>query len=449
MNKKAPKDKRPSYIPLQIIKFHWGLINFKEKLSLIWPWIILCFTLLITGYNYNSVSFFQININLLGSIVSVLGAFIGIIKFRKKYLKDAFLRAEKSKDLQKISDKIYPSIIEENSEYVNYDFKVRGGNDDGILISRKVNAYLRENANNIQLVQNKKRYKKLINELKSNPQFYKNALLDCHFESRKNKKMFFNEAKISLVTTPELDSTHFEVFESNYFMSYLTNELSTLNIMNYKDKAKPKTIWRGINNYPFNIKSKRIESLENSLKSNHMGGNTIAFTQQGKMIFWQQGDSAQRSAGLLAPTGSGSLDYADYEYAKKKNSSLKTMVIHGMERELLEESHEHGDKIVDFVEETRILGFYRWVGKAGLPGFLGISKLKLGSIVNPNASETENPDLVVTEYDVNDKASLIYAIEDLIGARKNEISVPLYANLLTLKQTLEEDEEYISFIYPK
>jgi hypothetical protein len=421
----------------------------KEKLLLFWPWLVMACTLLFTLINYRNGELSGGALVIISTGMSIAGAILGVYNFFKVYLKKVFIQTEKSKDLENISDNILPSIIEEGSDYVSHQFKVRGEHDDSILMSDSVNRHLREKAKKIKLVEKEEWYGFLIREFKSDPEFYKNALLDCHFQSRESKSMFFNEEKISLFNTLKKDTAYLEVFKSNYFTSYLTNDLVTKDIINYKNKRTPKRIWMGITKYPFNPKSNRILNLENSKMSNHIGGNTIAFTQEGKMMFWRQGKSSKRSVGLLAPTGSGSLDYADFEFSMNRDSSLESMIVRGMERELLEEGHEEGERIVDFVEKTKIIGFYRWVNKAGLPGFLGVSKLKLGTIINPNTSETDNPDWLVTEYDVYDKKSLEFAIKDLKENRKNEISVPLFANLLALEQVLQEDEEYLQFIYPK
>lgn len=159
-------------------------------------------------------------------------------------------------------------------------------------------------------------------------------LINQHYKSRRKGSMFFNDDKISLNSSLIQDATKLNVFKSCYYLSYLTNDISTLDIEDVSNKAEPDVIWAGLENFPYNKGNQsspnRMKTLESSNMSNHLGGNTIAFTSSGRMVLWRQSNTAIRSNGLLAPTGSGSLDYLDYESLVDKK--LNQLAIKGMER---------------------------------------------------------------------------------------------------------------------
>jgi hypothetical protein len=237
----------------------------------------------------------------------------------------------------------------------------------------------------------------------------------------------------------------------------VTNDLCTLNAEDHSNEQEPDLLWQGASYFPCeelnaanNSSSipRRMKTLESSLMSNHIGGNTLAFTNSGRLILWRQGKRAQRSVGLLAPTGSGSLNFEDYSRLENKN--LGNLVITGMERELLEECHPSGSNIIsskDFIIVTKVIGFYRWIGKAGLPGFLGVTKLAVEiQDMAPNISEIDNPKHIKTDYPAENYEQLNSTLNELLSSPE-KLSVPLCANLICLKNILHKEPQYLKFLF--
>lgn len=112
-----------------------------------------------------------------------------------------------------------------------------------------------------------------------------------------------------------------------------------------------------------------------------------------------------------------------------------------MNRELLEES----TKKIDFsqIAQTKVIGFFRWLSRAGLPQFVGITKLKLSftelsfnaaEVRRPNAHENE----IALEHKINDMTELkAYLTAE---KKKENLSVPLYYNIFALLQYIENSE---------
>ncbi len=434
--KKAPRYKKPSIIPLSSIIFHFlYLFGIGKKIYRIFVLLVI----LVSGI----IGIFTSQNWIL--IITVVGFIVGLYDWYSAYFKTSNLRITESRELPRLFRTIKPSKQEEESGYVNYYIDDR---QDSILMSKKVNCYLRNHARQIQVVLKPNQFKKISSRLKSKADFYKNILVFKNFESRKENKMFSNDKKISLLTTIIPNIQRIFIFESCYYLSYLTNDLSTFDVEDSSDPSSPDSLWSGIDNFPYEPgntpNNHRLKSLESSFLSNHIGGNTIAITNSGRLALWRQGRSALRSVGLLAPTGSGSLDYEDYKVLNRKN--LAAMVIKGMERELLEECHTSGSEIRNIIRETKIIGFYRWVGKAGLPGFLGITKLNVEmNDMTPNISEVDNPKKIQTDYPAENLIQLRETVDELMNSPN--LSVPLYANLFALKDVIENDSEYLNFLF--
>src|SRR6202000_2507747 len=109
-----------------------------------------------------------------------------------------------------------------------------------------------------------------------------------------------------------------------------------------REKSSPQTIYADLTGmYPLTIRGDKSQllSLDDSQLSNHMGASTIALFRQTDgscvVVLPEQGAKAARSAGLLAPTGSGSLDWADVSQAPSLD--LLSLIARGANRELFEE----------------------------------------------------------------------------------------------------------------
>ena len=124
-----------------------------------------------------------------------------------------------------------------------------------------------------------------------------------------------------------------------------------------------------------------LEPLERSGLANGIGISTVAFTADGRLVVpWQDGRSMS-SAGLIAPSGSGSVEPPDLggttgwrrRPVAAEGTLLREVVRRAMERELVEECHiGYAD-----IEWTEVLGYFRWVTKGAKPEYVGVTRLRL------------------------------------------------------------------------
>jgi hypothetical protein len=206
-------------------------------------------------------------------------------------------------------------------------------------------------------------------------------------------KRFFNEDKVSIRT--ELNAAQLQrdgqpvtIGKTSYIASALTNDACANKLIRAGDRTG--AIYADLSEmFPVEWRdgARHFLSLDDSQLSNHAGASTIALFRESNgscvVVLPVQGISAARSAGLLAPTGSGSLDWADVEQSLPQN--LLSVIERGATRELCEEQGLIGlgrsgrilDRVVEEHEiQTYVLGFYRWLDYGGLPQFCCISTLE-------------------------------------------------------------------------
>ena len=105
---------------------------------------------------------------------------------------------------------------------------------------------------------------------------------------------------------------------------------------------------------------------------NIMGVSTIAVTSDGFLVLNRQSSCSSANAGRIAPSGSGSVDYADYlELTDSLDTvCLDDVLIKAAERELKEESC-----IGDVGIETRLIGHFKLISRGGKGDFMCVSRL--------------------------------------------------------------------------
>jgi hypothetical protein len=116
----------------------------------------------------------------------------------------------------------------------------------------------------------------------------------------------------------------------------------------------------------------RLVTLAASRLANNIGISTLAFTSDDLLLVVHQSQRNVASPRLLAPSGSGTLEPGDLT-AAGVSASLQDVLVHGMERELCEETGISANDVVG----TRVVGFGRWLERGAKPEFFGVTRLKI------------------------------------------------------------------------
>jgi hypothetical protein len=237
-------------------------------------------------------------------------------------------------------------------------------------------------------------------------------------------KMFFNEKKLCLSKDINIGTKSVTCHRGTYYDTFLTNIINGKQIISNQDDSIIASAEEFI---PIKFKDNDgfIKDITSSVVNNEIGISTIAITSDNYLIIWTQNRVAQSSNGLLVPTGSGSCDWAD-----KTSNNFSQVIKNAMKRELWEESGATKIcKKYNEIGETIILGYFRWLAKAGKPEFVGLTKVNSDLI---SFVEDKKEVFARKEYCINK----IDDINDIIGEiRKcDNVSVPLHMNLLCLER---------------
>jgi hypothetical protein len=268
-------------------------------------------------------------------------------------------------------------------------------------------------------------------------------------------KRFFNDRKVSLRTELNVDQLTqpgrmVTLGKTSYIASALTNDACVNRLV--REKSSPETIYADLTEmYPLTIRNgdAHLLSLDDSQLSNHMGASTIALFRQTNgtcvVVLPEQGAKAARSAGLLAPTGSGSLDWADVSHSSSKD--LLALITRGANRELFEEQGilglgRKGSPLDELLKlhrvDTYVLGYFRWLNFGGLPQFCCMSTLWDVNVEDLRPDERELGPYASSGGHPYQKRA-ITSVEDLgaycgdLLTKPERLSVPLAVNLTLVK----------------
>ncbi len=202
----------------------------------------------------------------------------------------------------------------------------------------------------------------------------------------KNKKTIFNSELLRQSTHLGLEKrgdgmVKFEpvmVQKTDYFAGQCTHETV---YHEYSDDTTLAENFKGSRFLCAQVEGAQVLlDMTQSHCANFLGASTLVITKDQKMILGQQGAASMANARRYAPSGSGSVDYADVKHAAKRFAkklreeerklSLDDVVIYAMEREFFEESYNEAqyDQI-----RSSIIGYVRLLERGGKPDFFGVS----------------------------------------------------------------------------
>ena len=183
-----------------------------------------------------------------------------------------------------------------------------------------------------------------------------------------------------LVLTDGLLPKSVEVQKTRYFSGLATNDVSWLEINSRPVSAlfSPlKLVYDGFSLFMNQVGALRtLAPLAGSRCSNHLGVSTMATTRDGVVLITGQSSRNVQSRRLLAPSGSGSVDWHDLG----RSEDLLAVIRRAAERELTEEC---GLKAGQYPMRTSVVGFARLIHRGGKPEFFCMT------VIDENAGDLE------------------------------------------------------------
>lgn len=195
------------------------------------------------------------------------------------------------------------------------------------------------------------------------------------FRGKSIPLLAINENKIRIrtdITSFILDSSisPIKIQKTTYFDGLMTNEICDQMLVWRRPTSIPnERVSVACDFSKFFFANRQLITLEESKASNHSGGSILVLTRDAKLVYQIQGKENLIDPGKLSPTASGSFDWQDIN----ANSDFKSLIICGMERELVEET----SAIVkdDKSHHTYLTGYCRVLHRGGKPEFCGLTLL--------------------------------------------------------------------------
>ncbi|MES2073939.1 MAG: hypothetical protein V4488_26535 [Pseudomonadota bacterium] len=230
--------------------------------------------------------------------------------------------------------------------------------------------------------------------------------------------------------------------KTRYFSGLATNDQSFLEITQRSSPdlaSSPVQIYDGLELFlePAQAHTQRtLAPLQGSRCSNHLGVSTMAITSDRVVIITGQSSRNMQSRNLLAPSGSGSINWSDLD----KGQDLLAAVKRAAERELTEEC---GFKPGEYQMTTSVIGFARLIHRGGKPEFFCLTEIKQSS--NELRQSHSDNEKIFTAFNHADRLyQKIDTNPDQIQASvaafyqhyQDEMSVPLALNLEFMAQAI-------------
>lgn len=183
-----------------------------------------------------------------------------------------------------------------------------------------------------------------------------------------------NEAKVGLRT--EIDAAFVAggapvvLQDTDYLLDRCSNGVVVQQVW---DRERDEPAWNG--RPCFVSDDGFLLPLDSAFASNQLGGSTLLIDMSWNIHLTRQTSKAAESAGLLAPTGSGSFDLRRLRQARSRRRSVdfQAFARSEIERELREETglEIRRDEIV-----TILIGFGRYLYRGGKPEIFAVSGLR-------------------------------------------------------------------------
>lgn len=241
---------------------------------------------------------------------------------------------------------------------------------------------------------------------------------------------FFNEAKVSMQGDLSPDSVRLRIARTTYFSTQISNYACML-IGSY---AKNKSFYDLTVLFP--KQNGWLKSLSRSPLSNQIGVSTLCLDVDRHPIILLQGKQVFSNPLNLAPSGSGSMDWADLSRLRraKPDPDLLALVNAATIREFGEENGLPRDEFAHVCNLP--IGYFRYVENGGLPEFISISTIKLP--FRTLRRERREIERVMPSRTISRRSDDVIAFCAEVDAQQN-VSLPLRALCARLAAILRNE----------
>jgi len=386
---------------------------------------------------------------LIATIVSTLATLVSTI-YEYRSFSRAYLIISNEKIKQKILNRLKLSSAQADNGYQILNF-FNGRANESYIMSNKVNSHLQDTSENsaieMQLLEHKF---KLADEVaKLVP-----SIMNLNF---KKPGITFNGKLLRQISDLHPGISSVAVQKTAYFDGQCTHEIVYKHFKSFHDiklAFDGSKLLMDENNI--------LYDLDYSSCANFIGISTLVFTKDNRIIIGKQAGYSKANRGRYAPSGSGSVNYSDVRYFRKKAANPEKLSDNGRKGRNANNKKEFRDILAyammrEFCEEcnypmkkakqkmrTRIIGYVRLLERGGKPDYFGISYID-ESIFDLNNDIRKREYGLSSNYDfcyfsdVNQIPVVLRRFCDE-HVKEKKISIQLDIICKLLEQTAEEDK---------
>ena len=238
---------------------------------------------------------------------------------------------------------------------------------------------------------------------------------------------FYNEAKLCQASEIKMGQNGeftVNVCKGSYYNSFLTNDIYGL-VVRHDD---------GVINPPLNFENYGIQTFDKSIFSNHIGVSTIVISSDNKVLLQRHNNRTAVSANKYAGSGSGSVDYEDWD---KNDNDLRQILIRAAHRELCEEAG-FKELFKKVKVETSVIGMYRNLERGGKPDYCLVTRIDADFQSLKDEFTAEKKEVVSHPEEVSvagKDGNLDFSeLDRFIEQNMSNMSVSLYMNYYFMKK---------------
>lgn len=293
-----------------------------------------------------------------------------------------------------------------SSKQIDSGYQIRnffnGETNESYIMSHEVNSHLQDTLSNsaikIKLLEYKFRLTDEVAKLVP-------SIMNLNFSK---SSITFNGKLLRQISDLHPGISPVEVQKTGYFDGQCTHEIAYKQFKSFHDI---KLTFDG--SQLLMDQDNVLYDLDYSSCANFIGISTLVITKDNRIIIGKQATYSKANPGRYAPSGSGSVNYRDVMYVKRKTPSkhdesgkkidkidFREILAYAMEREFCEECNYLLTRAKQNMH-TRIIGYARLLERGGKPDYFGIS------YIDEDIFELSN-DIRKREYGLNSHYDFCY-----------------------------------------
>ncbi len=308
-------------------------------------------------------SILEFIVGLSAAVSALYTLFTLIIEYNRRANGTIFFVDEDEK--KTIKENLKLGNVEENDGFKICGF-FNGESSEKYIESKEFNAFL-QSGTDITFYETKRKF-----EIPDEVKILAPAIMENEF---RRPNLIFNSKLIRQASHPDISKRSVRIQKTDYFSGQCSHEIV------YKQFIAPGSIGVSFSGEKMlNCENGSLYDLTRSPCANFIGVSMLVITRDKHIIIGKQAMFSKANKGRFAPSGSGSVDYADIRkackyYGKtKRELTFNEILTYAMTREFCEECN-YSLKRAKKTLKNSLTGYVRLIERGGKPDYFGIGYL--------------------------------------------------------------------------